>query len=309
MTTASRSHRLHRRAGIDRVAALPPQFERVGDTWFFRRRGHGPAIRVSDDEYAGFMRTGLRAVMLHVVALPIFATLGWLLLARVLPDIGGTGRAALFGVVLSLIALALFGSLRHYADAPARLLAHRPPERPARDPDASMQPSYGTIVGVTLVLLFLAAVGTRQPPGFYVTFASVSVMFGLILFVRRLRFDGSLTAPQRERLQQQARAARAARAAERARATKGASLWQGLLLLVFVGLELAFLALGVVIGVGVAQAIFGQSGEGLSFGIFMFGFFPGLALGLLLFWPLEKLCKRWTGSSAIHAFDWIPPGW
>lgn len=306
MTTASRSHRLHRRAGIDRVAALPPQFERVGNTWFFRRRGHGPAIRVSDEEYLGFMRTGLRAVVLHIVALPIFATLGWLLLARVLPDVGGTARAAIFGVVLSLIALALFGSLRRHADAPARALVQRPPERPARDPDASMQPSYGTTIGVTLLLLFLAAIGTRQPPSFYVTFASASVMFGIILFVRRLRFDGSLTAPQRERLRQQARAEREA---ERAMAATGGSLWQGLLLLMFVVLELAFLALGVMLGVGVAQAIFGQSGEGLSFGVFMLGFFPGLALGLLLFWPLEKLCKRWTGSSAIHAFDWIPAGW
>lgn len=306
MTTSSEFRRLHRRAGIDRVAGLPPQFERLERDWLFRRHGHGPAIRVSDDEYAAFMRRGLRAIVLHGVALVVFGGLAWLLAERLLPGFGDHARALVFGVALSLIALALYGSLRHQADAPARALAHRPPERPARDPDASMQPDYSTIVVLVLFLLFVAAIGTRQPTSFYIVFAVVAVMLGVFLAIRRQRFDRILTVVQRERLRDQRVAAREI---ERTRWQEPGVLWKGALLLVFIALELVLLVGGVLLGVGIAQAIAGQTSEDAGFGVFILGFLPGLAFGGLLFWPLEKLCKRWTGHSAVHAFDWLPPSW
>ncbi len=306
MPTSSQFRRLHGHVGIDRFAGLPPQFERTDGRWRFRRYGHGPAIPVSDDEYAGFMRAGLRAVILHGLALIAFGVLAWLLLERIRPEWGSTLHALVFGVTLSLIGLALYGSLRHYADGPARALAHRPPERPARDPDASMQPGYSTIVALVVILLFMAAIGTGQPAGFYIAFATVAVMLGMILAIRRLRFDRILTAVQRERLREQRVTERAI---ERARQQESEPLWKGVLLLLFVVLELAMLAGGVLLGVGIAYAIAGQTSEEASFGVFILGFIPGLALGGLLFMPLERLCKRWTGHSAVHAFDWIPPSW
>jgi hypothetical protein len=302
MQTSAQFRRLHRRAGIDRFAGLPPQFERSDRGWLFRRHGHGPAIRVSDGEYVGFMRAGMHAIILHGAAVIAFGSLAWLLLDRILPNWGANARAAVFGVVLSLIALALYGSLRHYADAPTRALVDRPPEQAARDPDASTQPNYTTIIGLVLALLFLSAIGTQQSASFYITFATASVMLGVILAIRRLRFDRVLTVVQRERLREQ-------RATERARRKETDPLWKGALLLVFVTLEIAMLGGGIILGVGIAQAIAGQTSKDLGFGLFMLGFLPGLAFGGLCFWPLEKLCKRWTGYSAVHAFDWIPPSW
>ncbi|TXC71053.1 NAD(P)(+) transhydrogenase (Re/Si-specific) subunit beta [Sphingomonas ginsenosidivorax] len=306
MPTSSEFRRLHRRAGIDRFAGLPPQFERVDRDWLFRRYGHGPAIRVSDDEYAAFMRNGVRAIVLHGVALVAFGALAWLLLERLLPGAGNASHAIVFGVALSLVAFALYGSLRHHADAPTRALAHRPPELPARDPDASMQPEYSTIVVLVLFLLFMAAIGTQQPAGFYIVFAVVAVMLGVFLAIRRQRFDRILTVVQRERVRDQRVAAREA---ERARRQQPEPLWKGALLLVFVAIELVLLFGGILLGVGIAQKIAGQTSADASFGVFILGFIPGLAFGGLLFWPLERLCKRWTGYSAVHAFDWIPPSW
>ncbi|HXH16424.1 MAG TPA: hypothetical protein VNJ10_09870 [Sphingomonas sp.] len=306
MPTSSQFRRLHRRAGIDRFAGLPPQFERIDNGWAFRRYGYGPAIRVSDDEYAGFMRAGLHAVLVHGLALVVFGVLAWLSLERLLPDWSENARALLFGVVLPLVAFGLHGSLRHQADAPTRALGHRPHERPARDPDASMQPDYSSIVVLVLVLLFMAAIGTQQPKSFYLAFASGAVMLGVILAIRRLGFDRVLTPAQRKRLREQRVAARQV---DRARAGPSEPLWKGVLLLIFVAIELALLAGGVLLGVGLAQAIAGQTSDTMSFGVFMLGFLPGLAFGGLLFWPLERLCKRWTGSSAVHAFDWIPVNW
>lgn len=297
---------LRRPIGIDRIAGLPPQFERVRGGWLFRRHGHGPALPLSDQERAAFQREGWRSVLLHAAALPLFGWLAWLLLARILPMSSTNAIALIFGVIISLIALALFGSIRHAADAPARRLADRAFVLPAREPDDAMQPDYATIIGLMTGLLFLAAIGTHRAASFYIAFASASVMLGIILTVRRWLFDNRLTAVQRERLRARADERRAARRVER---HAGRSWWKGALLLAFVIVELIFLAGGVLIGIAIVLAISGQSSEQLTFGLFMIGFLPGLALGALAFWPLERLCKRWTGASAVHAFDWVPAGW
>ncbi|SFR96817.1 hypothetical protein [Sphingomonas jatrophae] len=308
MATTAQFRRLHRRVGIDRVAGLPPQFERSGDTWLFRRHGHGPAVRISDDEFQASMRAGLRAVLVHALVLPLFAWLGWLVLERLLPDGSVNALAALFGVVLSVIGLALFGSLRHYADAPGRAFAGRPQVAPARDPSDATQPGWTTIVALTFILLTAAALGTRQPAAFYIAFATASVMLGLILAVRRLRFDAALTVVQRERLREQ-RAVERQREVARLGRQPDVHWWQLPLLVLFILLQLAFLALGVIVCVGVVLGITGETSTGMSFGQFIAGFLPGLALGYVLFIPLERLCKRWTGVSAVHALDWLPPSW
>ncbi|WP_144037090.1 hypothetical protein [Sphingomonas sp. TZW2008] len=276
------------------------------DGWLFRRHGHGPALPLSDQECAAFQREGWRSVLLHSAALPLLGWLAWLVLERMLPTWSTNAIALIFGVVISLIALALFGSIRNAADAPARRLASRAPVRPAREPDDAMQPSYATIIGLTMGLLFLAAIGTQRTASFYIAFASASVMLGIILAVRRWLFDNRLTALQREQLRARADEQRAARRVEK---HAGRSWWKGALLLGFVVVELIFLAGGVLAGIAIVLAISGQTSEQLTFGLFMTGFLPGLALGALAFWPLERLCKRWTGASAVHAFDWIPAGW
>jgi hypothetical protein len=308
MPTSSQFRRLHRRAGIDRFAGLPPQFERSGNDWLFRQHGYGPAIKIGDDEYAALMRAGLRAIVLHALALPVFGWLGWLVIERLLPDWSINALAAVFGVIVSLIGLALFGSLRHRAEAPARAFIDRSPVAPARDPSDAAQPGYATIVTITALLLVAAALGTQQPPAFYIAFASASVMLGLILMVRRFRFEAALTVIQRERLREQ-RAAEYQREMAKARTQPDGHWWQLPLLLLFVALELIFLAMGVLICVAIVVAITGEPSSGMSFGQFVIGFLPGLALGYFLFQPLERLCKRWTGASAIHAFDWLPPSW
>lgn len=309
MPTPAEYRRLARRGGIDRFAGLPPQFEHTGTQWLFRRHGHGPALPLSDEEHAGFMRAGLWAVILHFVALPLSGWLAWLVLERALPGWSTNALAALFGVVLSSIALGLWGSLRHQADAPTRALAGRAAVAPSRDPSDAAQPSWTTIIAVTLVLLFMAATGTRQPPAVYIAFASASVMLGVTLALRRVNFQAGLTVAQRERLRDQARVARAA---ERRKVQPEGSLWQLPLFLLFIVVELAVLVLGVAIGVtvsiGIAAIVVGPASE-LSFGVFIAGFIPGIILGALMNGPVDRLCKRWTGGSAAHAFDWVPPGW
>lgn len=307
MPTSPQFRRVSRRAGIDRVAGLPQQFARTdrGD-WLFRRYGYGPAIPVSDDEYARFMRAGLRAVVVHGIALAVFGVLAWLLLARLLPDWGDNGRALVFGVVLPLIALVLHISLGHYADAPTRALAGRSPVRPACDPDDSMQPHYRSIVGFVVVLLLIAAMATRQTPATQIALASAALTIGVILAFRRLRFENYLTPPQRTHLKER-RVAEAV--AERNRKRQSEPLWKSIVLILFVIVELATLGAGIVLGVGAALAVTGQTSEQAGFGVFMLGFAPGLIGGGMLFVPLERLCNRWTGYSAIQAFDWLPPSW
>lgn len=292
----------HRRIGIDRIAGLPPQFESLRSGWVFRRHGHGPALPLSEAEHAGFVREGVRAVLLHAVALPVFGWLAWLMLARMLPGWSINLRAALFGIVLALIGLALHLSLRHRADAPARALAGRQPVAPARDPDDATQPSYVTIIALTLWLLFLAAVGTRQPTGFYLAFASAGLMLGLFLAIRRWRFQHGLTPAQRQRL-------RDTHQTERRERRAGRRWWQTPLFLLFVLVELILVAAIVIVALAIVAGITGQSIADIGFGPFMIGFLLGILLACFAIGPLDRLCQRWTGHSTRHAFDWWPVNW
>ena len=87
------------------------------------------------------------------------------MLERLLPGWSNNAIAVVFAVVLSLIGLPLFGSVRHHADAPTRTLAGRPALAPASDPDDRTQPSDGSIGCLAVMLLFLAAIGTFEGLG------------------------------------------------------------------------------------------------------------------------------------------------
>ena len=292
-----------RAIAIERVIGAAPQFERIDGGYLYRRDGHGPAIRVTAEEHDALTAGHGKILLLHAAALGVFGWLGWLVTQALLPRSGEAVVAAAFGVVLSLIALALYLSLRRYADAPWRALRHRPPERPARDPDASRQPAYRTIAGLVLLLLFLAAIGTRQPATLYVTMAVMAVMLGLFLTVRRWRFGARLTPEQRRHVAAEAARERAAR-----RSIPGRR-WRIALLLLFVLVEAILLLAGVVIGIGIVQGATGATSDTMTFGLFMIGFLLGMALGGLIVWPVDRLCKRWTGESAAGVLDFIPAGW
>lgn len=292
----------HRRIGIDRIAGLPPQFEGTRDGWLFRRHGHGPALPLSEAEHAGFVREGVRAVLLHALALPVFGWLAWLMLARLLPGWGTNPRAALFGVVLALIGLALHLSLRHRADAPARALAGRRPVAPARDPDDATQPSYGTILVLMLWILFMAAVGTRQPPGFYIAFATAGLMLVLFLAIRRWRFQHRLTPAQRQRL-------RTAHKTERRERRAARRWWQTPLYLLFLLVGMILLGVIVIVALAITARITGTTIAEMGFGPFMTGFLAGILLGCFAIAPFDRLCRRWTGHSTRGAFDWWPLHW
>lgn len=294
------------RTNVEGLAGMSPQFAWSGDGWLFRRHGTGPAVPVTAQECAAFLRRGLYAILVHVAALVLLGGLAWLVLQRLLPAWSDNAVAGVFGVVLSFIGLALHGSLRHHADAPTRALAGRPAVAPALDPDDRTQPPYGAIGCLAVVLLFLAAIGNRRPESFYVAFASASVIGCAMLAVRRYLFDTSLTPAQRARLRDRSKAE--SDAWQRRHQDQG-RWWQLPLLLGFIVLEFAMLIGGVLLGLGIVLAISGRTSDQLTFGLFMLGFLPGLAAGVLAFLPLERLCKRWTGASAVHAFDWVPVNW
>ena len=63
------------RNAIDRLAGLPPPFTWSEDGWLFRRRGHGPAVRVTAAECASFLRTGAYAALFHILALALLGIL------------------------------------------------------------------------------------------------------------------------------------------------------------------------------------------------------------------------------------------
>lgn len=292
---------------IHRWAGVVTQFERTNGGYLFRRHGCGPAVFVTPPERDRFAAAGMRALLIHAAAFAFAAGIIWLVVGRVLAEHGDTMRAIVFGIVASLSAMALYASQQSYADAPGRALAHRPIVQPARDPDFTTRQSYGGIIATTLLLLFLAAIGTEQPASFYIVVATCAVMLGLFLAVRRWLFDAGLSATQRRQADQVEREL-AAKTMARAKANPQTG-GQVVLLLAFVVGQLVVLLCTMLIGVATAAAIVGQSSEQLTFGVFMIGFVGGLALGGLLMVPLDRLCKRLTGSSASDSFSWLPMNW
>ena len=289
---------------VDHWAGVAPQFERIDGGWLFRRHRHGPAIRVTADERDAFAAAGRRALLLHALTFCVCSGATWLLVSRLFD--GALVTAIAFAVVVSLLAMALYGSQQWYADAPARALADRPAEAPARAPDHRERQSYTTIVATVAALLFLAALGTGQPLEVYVGLATGAVMLGLFMVVRRWRYDSRLSPTERRRADA---ALQEREAREKAAAGGSQSGWQVALLLFFVMLELAVLAVAVILTVGIAMTVTGSTPDTMGFGLFMISFVAGLMLGVAANWPVDRLCKHWTGASAANAFDWIPAGW
>jgi hypothetical protein len=292
---------------IDTFAGVATQFERNDGGYLFRRGGCGPAVRVSVAERDAFTQRARWSVAIHAVALGICGYAGWLGASRILGAGGEIVVAIGFGIVLSLIALVLYGSLRWNADGPGRAFAGRPVERPACDPDFRDRPGYGMILGTTLALLVLAAMGTQQPAGFYVTFATVAVMAGLFLAVRKIWFDSGLTPEQRRRAKAVAR--QEADDARPRRNGKPVSGWIGLLQLFLALFQIAAIFGGFVLGMGIVTEIAGTTADTASGPGLWIAIGAGVIVAGLFGWGVERLCKRWTGESALGTFDFIPPGW
>ncbi|WP_419808570.1 hypothetical protein [Sphingomonas sp.] len=293
---------------IDRWAGVATQFERTDGGYLFRRHGHGPAIRVAMAERDAFVAAGMRALLGHAAAFVGCGGAAWLVVREMMADSSPDLTAVAVGIVLSLVALALYVSQRWYADAPARALAHRPVVAPARDPDFSGRVGYLTIAVGTSCLVVIAALGTDQPRSFYVAFATIAVMGGIFAAIGKWFGDAALSPAQYRRAlaaedtDQRHHRERAA-ALERAHPTKA---WHAPLLLAVLALEIVVLIGALCATVAVAGAITGTGYAEMAFGPFMVAFVAGLVLGGLLVWPLDGWCKRRTGSSAIDALNVIP---
>ncbi len=301
------THLRHRnRMPIDTYAGVAPQFERIEGGYHFRRGGYGPAVRASAAERDAFTRRARWSLAIHAVALCLCGYAGWLAVDATLGVRGEVVAAIGFGILLSLTALLLYASVRWNADAPGRALAGRPVERPARDPDFRDRPSYGTILGLTLGLLFLAAIGTGQPAGFYISFATVAVMAGLFLAVNKLWFDSGLTPEQHRRAKAVAR--QEGDTARRGADGKPTSRWVGVLILLLALFQIVAILGG--LGLGMAIVTIGSGSTAFpSGGTLWVAIGMGVGVAALFGWLVERLCRRWTGESAIETFSNIPPGW
>ncbi len=294
------------RVPIDSLAGVAAQFEPVEGDYHFRRGGCGPAVRASAAERDAYTQRARWSVAIHAVALCLCGYAGWLAVDTTLGDRGEIVEAIGFGIILSLIALLLYASLRWNADAPGRALAGRPVERPARDPDFRDRPGYGTILGLTLGLLFLAAIGTQQPAGFYISFATVAVMTGLFLAAHKLWFDSGLTSEQRRRATAVAR--QEEEEARRAAGGKPMSRWIGVLILLLSLIQIVAMGGGLMLGMAIVTTASGST-EFPSGGTLWIAIGMGVVVAALFGWLVERLCRRWTGESAIDTFGNIPIGW
>lgn len=296
---------------IDRLAGVAMQFERTDGGWFFRRHGHGPAVRVTAAERDAFAGTALRSALVHAAAMALCGTAGWLIVMRLMQGQNIYLRAVAIGIVLSLIGAALYASLRWNADAPGRALAGRPVERPARDPDYLEHGSYGTIGGGTLIILFIVALGTSQPPWVYATFATVVVMGGIFAALAKWRFERALTPVQQARAAQ-ARAHERALEEDRVRTrTRNSVLTRGQAVLLVSLTALQFVAMigGFIAGLYAAFALAGTTAAAASGDVIGLAIVAGLLLAALLMWGIERLCKRLTGESSLEPFTWVPGSW
>lgn len=291
---------------VEKFAGLVTQFEPIDGVYHFRRQGWGAAIRVSPEEREAFVREGRRALLIHLAALPLCAVAAWLVIGRVMADHGANARAALFGCVLPVLAALLYRSWLWHADAPGRALADRPAELPPRDPDFSYRSSYRMILAGTILMLFLAAIGTQRPASFYVAVATGSVTAGLLLLVHKWRSERRLTPAQRLAASAHDRqhASSAAEGAERP-----FSLLALILLLFFIVLQLIVAICGFALGMGAVLAAAQRTADSATTFLLVLASVAGLIVGFLGGWLIERLCKRLTGVSAIGALSFIPPSW
>lgn len=294
----------------ERYAGVTPQFERIDGGYLFRRDGCGPAIRVSVAERDAFAAAGRRALVWHVAAWTVCAAAGWLAVDSLMTDRGAVAAAIVLGIVQATIAMALYGSLRWHADAPGRALAGQPIERPARDPDFTKPGDSVSIIGATLVILFVTLTsvsGTSARSSFYIGLASASVMLGLFMLVRRWRFNRALSPEQKARARSVARHERLRDGAPD-RHPVVAILFL-LLVFVFVFAEIAAALVGFNAGSGIvldeAKRTFDTANGATTAGAVLLGAGTAVVLGGLV----DLLGRRLTGVSPFRFVLAITPGW
>ena len=287
------------------AAGVAPQFERTDGGYFYREDGTGPAIHVTSDERDRFVRTGMHAFLFHVLAFFLCAAAAWLVASRLLADAGRFAVAASTGIVAAIAAILLLISHDDAKRAPARALRARPAVQPPRDPDFDKSYSYGAaLAGIVIANLwwFTGSAGTIADRSVVGIFA---IVVGGFVILRRRRGYRQLDDAQRERaVAAQARAQEFQRERlARAKPVNGCGLILFFIIEVAVGLAVLFGTIVVVLG------ILGQTAEQPDGWIFAGAFLLGITLSCLVVSALDRLCKRWTGASALNEFNWIPADW
>ena len=288
---------------IERLAGVAAQFEPSSDGYLFRRGGCGPAVPVTTAEHAALAKAGNRALLLHLGAFGVCCWAAWLAVARALPGSSDLAMGAVVGIVVSAIGLVIYGSLRWHADAPARAVSGRRATRPARAADFGGHPGYWTIV-LWMAVLSIAVVARPQPLAFNVALTIFGLVCALFVAGRRWLFARSLTSGQRAHARQAEKHERRADTPVARRRSLGIVV----LLLLFFVLELVALAAGILLSVQTAAALIGRPAGAMPDGAFLGAVFVGFAVGGLFMWPVDRLCKRWTGESVFSNFDFLA-GW
>ncbi|MEP9400450.1 hypothetical protein [Sphingomonas sp. VNH70] len=284
---------------LDRYTGMARQFERTGNGHVFRRDGSGPAIPVSAEERRGFLRAGRWSAALHCAALLLVLAAALLGAEHLLPAAPGVARAAFVGLVTAGVGLLLYRSHGWYADAPARALAGRPAVGPAIDVDVTRWPTYRAIAGGTVVVMLGIVLHHRTTAASSVGLGVAAAVVGLAVAAMKWWFERGFTPRQQQ-------AAIARRRAERA-ASPGRRLSTGriLLLILFLLVE-GVLMLGAFLTVMVG--IVGASGTNMDDPAplpFIGGMILGFVAAGLVMWPLERLCRRWTGTTVADEFGFL----
>ncbi len=282
---------------IDRFSGMARQFRWTGaDTGYvFRRDGTGAAIPVTDAERAGYLRSGRWSLLVHAIVLGLVVWAALLASQYFYPAAPTTARAASVALIASCVGLVLYRSHGWYVDAPARTLADRAPVAPAEEIDVTRWPSYGTIAATVLGVIIAILLHYRSTAVSIVGVSVAAIVVGMGVAAMKWWFERGFTPRQRER-------AAAHRAVPRPIAGRPMGWWQVVLLFLFVVLEMI---VGLIAFVLPMMTVIGASGTNIDDPA-PIPFIGGMVLGFVcLFfalWPLEKLCKRWTGTSTQDAF-------
>lgn len=285
------------RAGpLDKLAGVAAQFEPTADGYLYRQDGWGPGIPVTLLERDAFVRAGARDLLFHLAALALCVVAAWITATRVTSGGDDVVRAVAFASFASAAAILLLISHEWHRRAPSRALTMRRPVAPPRTVPGSA--GYGTIAGVMAIALLWLFTGTIGTAAYRAFFAASALLIGMFLIGRRWLARRRLTPAQR-------RAATVSRRANAERPSVGA----GCAMLIFFLLETVVGMVALFGTIALVLRLAGQPIEDPNGWVFTIGFLLGGASAYAAMRMIDRLCKRWTGLSAIDAFSWIPVHW
>ncbi|OWK32867.1 hypothetical protein [Sphingomonas mucosissima] len=286
------------RAGpFDKLAGVAAQFEPAGDGYLYRQDGWGPGIPVTLLERDAFVRAGARDLLLHLAALALCVVAAWLAAVRVTSGADDVVGAVVFATFASAAAILLLISHEWHRRAASRAMAARRPAAPPRTAPGGGA-GYGTIAGVMAIALLWLFTGTIGTTAYRAFFAVSVLLIGMFLIVRRWLARRRLTPSQR----------RAATPLRRASA-EPASVGAGCAMLLFFLLETVAGIFALFGTVALVLRLAGQPIEDPNGWVFAIGFLLGGAVAYAAMRMIDRLCKRWTGLSAMDAFSWLPVHW